>query len=54
VKLLGIAEIAEALDQKAATVAQWYHRGQLPEPVAKLKMGPVWSERSLRSWMACR
>jgi predicted DNA-binding transcriptional regulator AlpA len=54
VKLLGIAEIAEVVGAKPGTVAQWYHRSQLPEPDALLKMGPVWSEQTIRAWMAER
>ena len=40
----GIAEIAIALDEKPATVAQWHRRGKLGwgPPNATLKCGPVW------------
>jgi hypothetical protein len=53
-KLLGIAEIAESVGVPRGTVAQWHRRGQLPEPDALLKCGPIWSERSLNGWLEAR
>jgi predicted DNA-binding transcriptional regulator AlpA len=50
-KLLGIAEVARATRQRPATVAQWYKRGKLPKPIARLAMGPVWTERAIAHWI---
>jgi hypothetical protein len=53
-KLYGIAEIAEAFRVAPGTVAQWHHRGQLPEPDARLEIGPVWAEETFRAWKRSR
>jgi len=50
-KLYGIAEIAGAIAARPETVAQWYRRGKLPEPTARLKMGPVWSAADIEAWI---
>ena len=50
-KLYGIREIADEINARPETVAQWYRRGKLPEPSAKLAMGPVWTERRIRSFI---
>jgi predicted DNA-binding transcriptional regulator AlpA len=50
VNLLGIAEIAARLGVPRATVAQWHVRGKLPEPDARLAMGPVWREQTIATW----
>jgi hypothetical protein len=52
--LLGIEEIAEAIDAATETVTQWYLEGELPEPDALLDCGPIWFEQSLRFWMAVK
>jgi len=51
VNLYGIAEIARALGCSRALVAQWHRRGKLPEPSARLSMGPVWSGRRIEPWI---
>lgn len=49
-RLMGIAEIAEALNQKRGTVSQWHRRGKLPPPDATLKMGAVWRAETIERW----
>jgi hypothetical protein len=41
--LVGTSEIAERSGNRKGTVAQWHHRGLLPEPIADLASGPVWT-----------
>jgi len=41
-ELMGAYEIAEFLGVQPAVVYNWYKRGLLPLPVARLRMGPVW------------
>lgn len=50
-KLYGIYEIARILGQRRQTVAQWHTRGQLPEPDARLAMGPVWRESTIKNYL---
>lgn len=49
-QLVGLAEIAELLQVRAGTVAQWRHRGLLPPPTAELRMGPVWTRGEIELW----
>lgn len=51
-KLYGLTEIAEALDLQPGLVTVWHHRGRLPEPTARLAMGPVWEEADIGPWLA--
>jgi hypothetical protein len=51
VKLYGVSEIAQALGVSPGLVAQWHKRGKLPEPDARLAMGPVWAARSVEPWL---
>lgn len=44
----GIAEIAEALGVPKGRVAMWHSRGSLPAPIARLKMGPLWTGSQLK------
>lgn len=50
-KFYGIAELAEAVGASPATVSQWFKRGKLPKPDAVLKMGPVWTGRTVAVWI---
>ena len=49
---LGIAEIAQLVGASRQTVGQWHTRGKLPEPDARLAMGPVWSVETIRHFLA--
>lgn len=40
--LLGTAEVADAVGVTSQAVSNWIKRGQVPEPFARLRMGPVW------------
>jgi len=50
--LYGLTEIAEELGLPANLVGVWHHRGKLPEPTARLAMGPVWTEADIAPWLA--
>lgn len=49
--LYGITELAVATGQRRDTLSQWYRRGKLPEPAARLAMGPVWMGPSIEAWI---
>lgn len=51
---MGIAEIAQRAGVSRQTVAQWHARSKLPEPDARLAMGPVWRETTIEAWLAAR
>jgi predicted DNA-binding transcriptional regulator AlpA len=51
-RLYGVAELAAATGQRRATVSQWARRGRLPEPTARLAMGPVWAGPEIEGWIA--
>ena len=49
--LWGVAEIAEALKTDRTTVHGWARdRADFPEPLARLRMGPVWDAEAVREW----
>lgn len=52
VRLYGIAEIAAALNARPKTVSIWLSRGRLPEPDARLAMGPAWLAETIEPWIA--
>jgi len=54
VRLMGLDEIAALTKRPKTTVASWHHRGQLPEPVARLRVGPVWAAAIVEEWWAER
>jgi hypothetical protein len=41
---MGVAEIAAHFDVKPVTVSSWIRRGKLPEPIARIAAGPIWSQ----------
>lgn len=49
--LYGISELAVATGQRRDTLSQWYRRGKLPPPAARLAMGPVWMGPAIEAWI---
>lgn len=52
--LLTLADIARRLDRNASTVRVWHHRGELPEPAAKVAGVNVWTAEQIDTWAAKR
>lgn len=50
-RLYGLGEIADAIGVPAPTVTVWRNRGKLPRPDAMLRMGPVWTARTIEPWI---
>jgi len=46
----GTYEVAKYCKVTKQAVWQWRKRGKMPEPVAKLKMGPVWKTKDIMRW----
>jgi predicted DNA-binding transcriptional regulator AlpA len=49
-KLVGVAEVAEVLGVSKRTAARYTARPDFPEPVARLRAGPVWLEGDVLAW----
>lgn len=52
-ELVGMKEIAERLDVPRTTASMWHLRRsttEFPEPVADLRMGPVFSWPAVKTW----
>lgn len=49
-RVLGLAEIADLLGARPATVWQWHLRGQLPAPDMTVSRRPAWYASTLRGW----
>jgi predicted DNA-binding transcriptional regulator AlpA len=45
--LMGTAEVAEFLGSTKQTVSNWKKRGKMPEPIAELKMSPIWRREDI-------
>ena len=53
VRLLGLDEIATLTGKSKSTVSSWFYRDKsLPEPVARLRIGPVWDAGVVEEWWA--
>lgn len=50
--LLGLSEVSELFGVARQRVAQLRRRPDFPTPVAELRAGPVWTEPSLRHFLA--
>jgi hypothetical protein len=49
---LGTGELAEICGEHKQVISNWRKRKKLPEPLADLAMGPVWSVGQIRMWLA--
>lgn len=49
-ELVGLAEIAEMFGVERQYVFRWAKRGDFPEPVARLRMGPIWRRPDIEDW----
>jgi predicted DNA-binding transcriptional regulator AlpA len=49
-KLVGLAEVAEVLGVSKRTAARYTMRADFPEPLARLRAGPVWQEEDVLAW----
>ena len=49
-ELMGPDEVAALLVVKRNTIAQWRHRGKLPEPYATLSGMPIWRRGDVMAW----
>jgi primosomal protein N' len=53
--LIGVFEIAEMANVSPSAIANWRKRfSDFPAPLAELKSGPVYSESSVKLWLARR
>ena len=51
-RLIGFAEVAELLGVSKDTANGYRRRSSFPDPVAELKMGPLWDTVDVRRWKA--
>jgi predicted DNA-binding transcriptional regulator AlpA len=49
-QLAGLAEVAELLGVSKRTATRYSLRSDFPEPVARLRAGPVWLEEDILAW----
>jgi len=48
--LVGVAEVAVMLDTSRAQVSRWALREDFPQPVSRLRMGPIWMRADVERW----
>ena len=48
--LVGVAEIGLMLGTSRAQVSRWALRKDFPDPVARLRMGPIWMRADVERW----
>ncbi|MFD1674117.1 hypothetical protein [Alicyclobacillus fodiniaquatilis] len=48
--LVGLAEVAEILDWDRRKVATYIKRGSLPEPIQRLRSGPIWTRKQIAEY----
>jgi len=54
VRLAGIAEIADLLGVSRQRVTQLTKQDTFPEPLQRLRMGPVWKLSDIQAWIEQR
>jgi excisionase family DNA binding protein len=47
---LTVAEVAERLEVKPATVRRYLHKKDLPEPDGRAGQSPLWKEATIEAW----
>src|ERR1700752_244428 len=52
--LVGLAEVAELLGTSRRQAVRWTQHTGFPEPVARLRMGPIWRRADGTRWMKQR
>jgi hypothetical protein len=50
--LAGVHELAARFSVDRSTVRYWRSREGFPEPLARLKAGPVWDLEAVATWRA--
>ena len=50
IKLYGVTEFAQALGWDRRKLAVYQRRGLLPEPVARLACGSIWTEQQVEEY----
>lgn len=48
--LVGLAEIAELFGVERQYVFRWAKRRDFPQPVIRLRMGPIWRRSEIEDW----
>jgi hypothetical protein len=51
-KLLGVFEASEILGVERSRLARWLVDGEIEEPHARLRMGPVWTREQINRKLA--
>lgn len=54
IELVGLSEIAEMLLTRKQQAYRWSHRDDFPEPLVRLRQGPVWDRADVEQWAADR
>lgn len=51
---LTVADVAERLGVKPATVRRYLHKKDLPEPDTRAGQSPLWKEVTIEAWLESR
>lgn len=47
---LTVADVAQRLDVKPATIRRYLHKKDLPEPDTRAGQSPLWKEETIQTW----
>lgn len=47
---LTVADVAQRLDVKPATIRRYLHKKDLPEPDTRAGQSPLWKEATIEAW----